>query len=215
VWAERVGTNTDLYQAHTLLGTATRQRVTVATNWDAEPSLSLAGGRLMLAWTRSASATSAAGPAHIYLATSTGGAWAGGRYTGVGTSNSHPSLAVGHQDKVVWNRDGRTLIGRVSGGVEHDFGSSTLAELTQSGTTVMVAWAVVGPGSIPETIDVTVDFASSSTGTWGPAQPISTASTAHSLMFLLGRGGKAQIGYFFAPPDYLGHSPAAWLALEP
>jgi hypothetical protein len=155
------------------LGTATRHRVTVAANWDAEPSLSRAGGRLMLAWTRSASATSAAGPSHIYLATSTGGPWAGRRYTGLGITNAHPSLATGHQDKVVWNRDGRALIGRVSGGVEHDFGSSTRAELAVSGTTVMVAWEVVRPGIVPGTIDATVDFATSSTGSWADPDQLS------------------------------------------
>ena len=216
VWAERVGTNTDLYQAHTLLGTATRHRVTVAANWDAEPSLSLAGGRLMLAWTRSASATSAAGPSHIYLATGTGGPWAGRRYTGVGITNAHPSLATGHQDKVVWNRDGRALIGRVSGGVERDFGSSSpRAELAVSGTTVMVAWDVVRPGFVLGEVDATVNFATSSTGSWGPAQRVSFGSTAPSLIFLLGRGGKGQIGYFYQPSESNPGTPATWLSVEP
>lgn len=216
VWAERVGTNTDLYQAHTLLGTATRQRLTVATNWDAEPSLSLAGGRLMLAWTRSASATSAAGPSHIYLATSTGGPWAGRQYTGGGITNAHPSLATGHQDKVVWNRDGRTLIGRISGGVDHDFGpSAPRAELAVSGTTVMVAWDVVRPGVVPGAIDATLNFATSSTGSWGPPQQASFGCTAPSLVFLLARGGKGQIGYYYAPPESNPGTPATWLTIEP
>lgn len=203
VWPERVGTNTDLYQAHTLLGTATRHRLTVAANWDAEPSLSLAAGRLMLAWTRSASATSAAGPSHIYLATSTGGPWAGRQYTGGGITNAHPSLAVGHQDKVVWNRDGRALIGRTSGGVEHDFGpSSPRAELAKSGPTVMVAWDVGGSA---------VNFATSSTGNWGPSQHVINGS----LIFLLARGGKGQIGWYFQPPDNDPGTPTTWLSVEP
>ncbi len=104
VWHETVGSQAELFQARTLLGTQHRTRITSSAAQDLEPSLAYSGGRLEMAWSRY---TADLGAADLWVGRNTGAGWVTKVLATSGTHNNMPDIAgSGGRFYLSWTRDG-------------------------------------------------------------------------------------------------------------
>lgn len=106
VWAESQanGTQYDLYQARTLLGSQARTRITSSSAEDLEPSIGYTLGAVTMVWSRYTPGLSAS---DVWVARNTGAGWRSSVLTQIGTYNNLPQVASynGHS-YLSWARDG-------------------------------------------------------------------------------------------------------------
>lgn len=147
-----------LYQRHTLLGTQRTTRITdtAFAVTDDDPSLAYAAGRVTLVWTRELDTGGAGGEVQrnctIRRASSTGGGWASGAYTGLGTCNETAQVvAYGGHTYVTWLRDGHIMEADDSTGhtVSKSFNTpGYVPKLAVSYGTVFVGWTTYAGGMV-------------------------------------------------------------------
>jgi hypothetical protein len=197
VWSEQVGpggefAQTELFQAHTLLGVQGRTRITTtASNLDdAEPSLAYAGGKVTLVWTRTAN-PAIPGPSDLRIATNTGAGWSSRPFAWAGDQNTQPHVVVyAGATYVTWVRDGHIVVASNTSG---SFASRTfltpgsLPTVAVSFGKVFVAW-VVGEADPLNRVFV----AERSGATWTGAF---VTGTPAAPLTVLAQGGKARLVY--------------------
>lgn len=157
VWSQQVGpggefAHTQLFQRHTLLGTAgpTRITMTAPNVSDRQPALTFDGDRVSMVWTR-ISSPEQPGPSQIRLARNLGFGWQSTGLTGVGVgpNNSQPDVLVyAHITYVTWVRNGSIWYADNTTGpfVSHSFASAGAnPRVAVSGANVFVTWTAAAP----------------------------------------------------------------------
>jgi hypothetical protein len=200
VWSEQTGpggefAQTELFQAHTLLGTQGRTRITTTASnvFDVEPTLAYASGRVSMVWSRWTNPFTGTGQSDLRRGSNTGGGWSTVLLTAAGNVNLAADMIVyAGVTYVTWERDGRIVVTSNSSGT---FASRTfntpgfVPSVSVSLGKLFVAWAASPSGG---DVDNRVFLAERSGGVWTGANvtPAPSAPVA-----VLAQGGKARVVY--------------------
>jgi hypothetical protein len=194
VWSEQVGpggefAHTQLFQRHTLLGTAGKTQITAtgANVEDRQPSLSFYARRVSLVWTRLTS-PQLPGPSEIRWARNFGGGWQSNTFASFGRQNTQPDvIEYAGVTYVAWNRDGIIWTADNASGpfLSHNFlPAGSKPSVAVSGANVFVSWTAESP--------TRVVLAQRTNGVWTTVQ---FAGPSASSMTVLAQASKARLLY--------------------
>ncbi len=200
VWSEQVGpggefAQTELFQAHTLLSSQGRTRITTTASnvFDLEPTLAYASGRVSMVWSRFTNPFTGTGQSDLRRGSNTGGGWSTVLLTAAGNVNLGSDMVVyAGVTYVTWERDGRIVVTSNSSGT---FASRTfntpgfIPSVAVSLGKLFVAWAAAPSGGDE---DSRVFVAERSGGVWTGAN-VTPAPSAP--LQVLAQGGKARVVY--------------------
>lgn len=191
VWAGRVSGGERLYEAGTLLGSATARPITAGPN-DRRPDLALRpGGGLVLTWAR-LTLRDGNFSSDVRLATRTGTSWQS-RSLSLEPGSLHPRITSSSRfTYMTWQRNGRPVIASNESGVMRarvltDGPCAAGTRIGVSGSTVFLAWnSCVGPNTPSE-----VYLAERRGGAW--SRTTAFTGTGYGVANLAPYGGKVTI----------------------
>ncbi|MEO6703049.1 MAG: hypothetical protein ABI140_17815, partial [Jatrophihabitantaceae bacterium] len=195
VWSEQVGpggefAHTQLFQRHTLLGTAGRTQITATGQNvdDRQPSLSFYARRVTMTWTR-ISSPELPGPSEIRWSRNFGFGWQSNTLASVGPDNSQPDvIEYAGVTYVAWNRNGSIWYADNATGpfLSHHFTPAGFSpSIAVSGANVFVSWTIADPSS-------RVLLAQRAGGVWTTTALVGPPS---SSMAVLAQASKARLVY--------------------